>query len=79
VLPTGQVVGSVRDLPTVAELIARILAEADAALDRLASVRAADEAVGVVPAVDSERIYEETRLTPGDGGSGVGVEVGSIR
>jgi NAD(P)H-dependent flavin oxidoreductase YrpB (nitropropane dioxygenase family) len=79
VLPTGQVVGSVRDLPTVAELIARILAEADVALDRLASVREADEAVGVVPAVDSERSVEETRLTPGDGRSGVGVEVGSIR
>lgn len=35
VLPTGQVVGRVADLPTVAELVARIEAEAEAALLRL--------------------------------------------
>ena len=36
VLPTGQCVGVVDDLPTCAELIARIAAEAVAALDRVA-------------------------------------------
>lgn len=35
VLPTGQVVGSIDELPTVAELIERIVAEAGAVLDRL--------------------------------------------
>jgi NAD(P)H-dependent flavin oxidoreductase YrpB (nitropropane dioxygenase family) len=35
VLPTGQVVGEIDELPTVAELIARIVAEASSVLDRL--------------------------------------------
>ena len=35
VLPTGQVVGSIDELPTVAELIGRIVAEAGEVLDRL--------------------------------------------
>ena len=35
ILPTGQVVGSIDDLPTVAELIDGIVEEADAALSRL--------------------------------------------
>ena len=36
VLPTGQVVGVIEELPTVAELIGGIVAEANATLDRLA-------------------------------------------
>jgi NAD(P)H-dependent flavin oxidoreductase YrpB (nitropropane dioxygenase family) len=36
ILPTGQVVGEIDELPTVAELIGRIVAEASAVLDRLA-------------------------------------------
>jgi NAD(P)H-dependent flavin oxidoreductase YrpB (nitropropane dioxygenase family) len=36
VLPTGQVVGEISELPTVAELINRIVTGATAALDRLA-------------------------------------------
>lgn len=39
VLPTGQCVGVVDDLPTCAELIDRIVAEAVAALDRIAPAR----------------------------------------
>ena len=35
VLPTGQVVGEIDELPTVAELIARVVDEADAVLARL--------------------------------------------
>ena len=35
VLPTGQVVGTIDELPTVAELIGRVVAEATAVLDRL--------------------------------------------
>ena len=35
VLPTGQVVGEIGELPTVAELIGRIVAQATAVLDRL--------------------------------------------
>ena len=35
VLPTGQVVGEINELPTVAELIARVMAEASQVLDRL--------------------------------------------
>jgi NAD(P)H-dependent flavin oxidoreductase YrpB (nitropropane dioxygenase family) len=35
ILPTGQVVGVIEELPTVAELIERIMAEADATLVRL--------------------------------------------
>jgi NAD(P)H-dependent flavin oxidoreductase YrpB (nitropropane dioxygenase family) len=35
ILPTGQVVGLIDELPTVAELIDRIVAEADATFDRL--------------------------------------------
>ncbi|HEX3343524.1 MAG TPA: nitronate monooxygenase [Polyangiaceae bacterium] len=38
ILPTGQVVGVIEELPTVAELIARIVGEAEAALARLGSV-----------------------------------------
>jgi NAD(P)H-dependent flavin oxidoreductase YrpB (nitropropane dioxygenase family) len=37
VLPTGQVVGEIGELPTVAELIGRIVAEATAVLDGLAA------------------------------------------
>ena len=40
VLPTGQVVGEIGELPTVAELIARIVAEADDVLTRLSGVAA---------------------------------------
>ncbi len=36
VLPTGQVVGEIEELPTVAELIGRVVAQASAVLDRLA-------------------------------------------
>lgn len=36
ILPTGQVVGSIDELPTVAEVIARIVAEAETTLARLA-------------------------------------------
>ena len=35
VLPTGQVVGVIDELPTVAELIGRVVAEAGVVLDRL--------------------------------------------
>jgi NAD(P)H-dependent flavin oxidoreductase YrpB (nitropropane dioxygenase family) len=35
VLPTGQVVGAIDELPTVEELISRIMDEAGAVLDRL--------------------------------------------
>jgi len=35
VLPTGQVVGEIDELPTVADLIARVMAEAGQVLDRL--------------------------------------------
>jgi NAD(P)H-dependent flavin oxidoreductase YrpB (nitropropane dioxygenase family) len=35
VLPTGQVVGEITELPTVAELIGRIVAEATTVLERL--------------------------------------------
>jgi NAD(P)H-dependent flavin oxidoreductase YrpB (nitropropane dioxygenase family) len=34
VLPTAQVVGEITELPTVAELIERVVAEASAVLDR---------------------------------------------
>ncbi|MGQ0432256.1 MAG: NAD(P)H-dependent flavin oxidoreductase, partial [Microthrixaceae bacterium] len=37
ILPTGQVTGVIDELPTVAELLARILAEAETTLDRLAA------------------------------------------
>lgn len=35
VLPTGQVVGTIDELPTVAELVDRIVAEAGTVLERL--------------------------------------------
>jgi NAD(P)H-dependent flavin oxidoreductase YrpB (nitropropane dioxygenase family) len=35
ILPTGQVVGVIDELPTVAELIARIVADAEQTLARL--------------------------------------------
>jgi NAD(P)H-dependent flavin oxidoreductase YrpB (nitropropane dioxygenase family) len=41
ILPTGQVVGLIEELPTVAELIERIVAEADATLARLHAPHAA--------------------------------------
>ena len=41
VLPTGQVTGVIEDVPTVAELLARITAEATATLDRLGGERRA--------------------------------------
>jgi NAD(P)H-dependent flavin oxidoreductase YrpB (nitropropane dioxygenase family) len=37
ILPTGQVVGAIDDLPTVAELLERIMGEADEVLDRLST------------------------------------------
>ena len=37
ILPTGQVVGEIGELPSVAELIGRIVTEATAVLDRLSS------------------------------------------
>lgn len=37
VLPTGQVVGTIEELPTVAELVERIMAEAHATLERLSA------------------------------------------
>jgi NAD(P)H-dependent flavin oxidoreductase YrpB (nitropropane dioxygenase family) len=37
VLPSGQVAGTIDDLPTCAELIARIVSEAEASLSALAS------------------------------------------
>ena len=39
ILPTGQVTGVINELPTVADLLARIEAEAEAVLDRLGSPR----------------------------------------
>jgi NAD(P)H-dependent flavin oxidoreductase YrpB (nitropropane dioxygenase family) len=39
VLPTGQVTGVIDDLPSVAELLERIVADAHATLDRLATRR----------------------------------------
>jgi len=36
ILPTGQVVGVIDDLPTAAEVVNRIVAEAEMTLDRLA-------------------------------------------
>jgi NAD(P)H-dependent flavin oxidoreductase YrpB (nitropropane dioxygenase family) len=36
VLPTGQVVGTIDELPTVSELISRIVSEANSTLERLA-------------------------------------------
>ncbi len=38
VLPTGQVVGEIDELPTVAELVSRVVAEASVVLDRLGAV-----------------------------------------
>ena len=35
ILPTGQVVGCIDELPTVAELLTRILSEAEQTLNRL--------------------------------------------
>jgi NAD(P)H-dependent flavin oxidoreductase YrpB (nitropropane dioxygenase family) len=35
VLPTGQVVGTIDELPTVAELVFRVVTEANSALQRL--------------------------------------------
>jgi len=40
VLPTGQVVGVIEALPTVAEIVADVIAEAEATLDRLGGGRA---------------------------------------
>ena len=37
ILPTGQGIGVIDELPTVAELVARVVAEADAVLDRLST------------------------------------------
>ncbi len=39
ILPAGQVAGVIDELPTVAELVARIMSEASAALERLTHVR----------------------------------------
>jgi NAD(P)H-dependent flavin oxidoreductase YrpB (nitropropane dioxygenase family) len=40
VLPTGQVVGEIDELPTVADLVGRVMGEADAVLDRLTRAEA---------------------------------------
>ncbi len=40
ILPTGQVVGNIAELPTVAELVERIVAEADGVLTRLNPIAA---------------------------------------
>jgi NAD(P)H-dependent flavin oxidoreductase YrpB (nitropropane dioxygenase family) len=40
ILPTGQVVGVIEELPTVAELVQRVMAEADAVLTRLGGASA---------------------------------------
>lgn len=45
ILPTGQVAGLIEELPTVAELIGRVMAEAGATLERL-GVTARDETAG---------------------------------
>jgi NAD(P)H-dependent flavin oxidoreductase YrpB (nitropropane dioxygenase family) len=37
ILPTGQVVGAIEDLPKVADLLERIMAEAEESLSRLAA------------------------------------------
>jgi NAD(P)H-dependent flavin oxidoreductase YrpB (nitropropane dioxygenase family) len=42
VLPTGQVVGTIEELPTVADLIARIVDEATAVLDGFAGAGGTD-------------------------------------
>jgi hypothetical protein len=52
ILPTGQVVGTIEELPSVHELIARIVREAEATLVRLgtsASGRVAPSAAEVAP------------------------------
>lgn len=49
ILPTGQVVGMIDELPTVAELIDRIVAEAEETLARLASPAPARLAGGATP------------------------------
>ncbi len=46
VLPTGQVVGEIDELPTVEELIGRIVAQATSVLDRFAAPGAGDRASG---------------------------------
>ena len=43
VMATGQVVGLIDDVPSVAELIDRVIAEAGTVLDRLGAGRAGDE------------------------------------
>jgi NAD(P)H-dependent flavin oxidoreductase YrpB (nitropropane dioxygenase family) len=43
ILPTGQVVGAIDDLPTVAELLARIMDDADEVLSRLGAHRSTGE------------------------------------
>lgn len=50
VLPTGQVVGVVEELPSVAELVGRIMAEADATLRRLGTPT--DPAAARLPSAD---------------------------
>jgi NAD(P)H-dependent flavin oxidoreductase YrpB (nitropropane dioxygenase family) len=42
ILPTGQVVGVIEELPTVAELIARVMQEAEETLDRMGARREAE-------------------------------------
>ena len=46
ILPSGQVAGLIDDLPTVAALIADIMSEAEATLERLASHRASEQPGG---------------------------------
>ncbi len=53
VIPTGQVAGLIDDLPTCAELIERIMGEADATLERLNPSR--QDSAGQRAAQSSER------------------------
>jgi NAD(P)H-dependent flavin oxidoreductase YrpB (nitropropane dioxygenase family) len=46
ILPTGQVVGVIDELPTVAQLIERIMADAETTLARLAPVHVVRAGVG---------------------------------
>jgi NAD(P)H-dependent flavin oxidoreductase YrpB (nitropropane dioxygenase family) len=48
ILPTGQVVGVIEELPSVKELLERIMAEAEATLTRLGAPNATDAASGSV-------------------------------
>jgi NAD(P)H-dependent flavin oxidoreductase YrpB (nitropropane dioxygenase family) len=61
VLPTGQVTGVVDELPTVAELIERIVGEAEATLQRLVSFAPGPAAEGSSPATGAGAQEPEVR------------------